>query len=449
MKMIHKVQSAFNKALVTLSRRRGSDPLPQEQKKISLEFPTGNETLDMLENTATGEELPDPNDPRGYFLQDVANLHELVKGDGSKETKVVCKAIAVGETRISKIIGFTENYFRSKEARELRTIIDEKIDAQSREVKMLQKEIRIMDILKNKTNFLLHCVRSFSVTDSFAVLLLENLVVDVHKLTKLKPYSMFREGQDQERRDFMRLSVVVVYYILSAVLSGLQHIHLHGYIHRDIGPGNVMLSAAGIPKIIDFGLCIKKTEVRAESSPSEHRRVIGQSGYLPTEVLFDGYMYNETVDIYALGILCMFMLKGYYPIPSGYINADLNGFFFGLLSWYESKGLDPEEDSGFTLSFRLVREYSPRFKEIYEEVFKDLDEVLETQPEEDMDFQGRLKIKDILKWLTCLDCTKRPGAHNVLESDMIAPWVKSWIESSTSYDAVSADKWFSIAKQRV
>ena len=84
----------------------------------------------------------------------------------------------------------------------------------------------------------------------------------------------------------------------AAFVSGaLEHIHLGGLVHRDLTPGNVLLGADGLPRIMDFGLV----------SMSEHTRHLTRSGvtlgtpqYMAPEQA-RGSGVGPSSDIYALG----------------------------------------------------------------------------------------------------------------------------------------------------
>ena len=94
-----------------------------------------------------------------------------------------------------------------------------------------------------------------------------------------------------------------LHYFLN-ICKGMQYLHQHKLIHRDIKPDNILIKD-GVAKLSDFGL-IKRTE-SSRLSLTDKANLFGTWSYLAPEVL-NGKKYNEKCDIWALGIIFHQML---------------------------------------------------------------------------------------------------------------------------------------------
>ncbi len=102
-------------------------------------------------------------------------------------------------------------------------------------------------------------------------------------------------------------------YVARELLSALDYCHgladAKGrpleVVHRDVSPGNVLISSDGWVKLTDFGLALSTAkEVRTKP-----REVFGKPGYLAPEQL-SGSPLDHRVDVYAVGVLLFEMLTG-------------------------------------------------------------------------------------------------------------------------------------------
>ncbi|MET8154455.1 serine/threonine-protein kinase [Actinoplanes sp. NPDC049668] len=95
----------------------------------------------------------------------------------------------------------------------------------------------------------------------------------------------------------------------AAVADALSAAHSSGVVHRDIKPGNVMLTPTGV-KILDFGI----SAATGEPDDDETGATFGTPAYVAPERL-DGKPAEPATDVYGLGVLLYEMVTGEPPYP--------------------------------------------------------------------------------------------------------------------------------------
>jgi len=98
--------------------------------------------------------------------------------------------------------------------------------------------------------------------------------------------------------------------VLHQTAQGLATAHDRGVIHRDIKPGNLMLTTRGQVKIADFGIALATTDISKKLTSTGE--FVGTPGYLSPEVCL-GKPIDQRSDIFSLGIVLFEMLSGRIP----------------------------------------------------------------------------------------------------------------------------------------
>jgi serine/threonine-protein kinase len=114
----------------------------------------------------------------------------------------------------------------------------------------------------------------------------------------------------QELRDHGRLGLHEGVDWIAQACRGLEYAHRNGLVHRDVKPGNLLLSEGdGTIKLADFG--IAKT-VSDESSITQVGSVLGTAAYLAPEQAA-GEEAGPAADIYGMGVVAYQFLSGRLP----------------------------------------------------------------------------------------------------------------------------------------
>lgn len=98
--------------------------------------------------------------------------------------------------------------------------------------------------------------------------------------------------------------------IAAGVLSALAYAHTANLVHRDIKPGNIMLTNDGKVKVMDFGIARALTD--SQATMTQTNAVVGTAQYLSPEQA-RGDQVDPRSDLYAVGVLLFELLTGQPP----------------------------------------------------------------------------------------------------------------------------------------
>lgn len=180
--------------------------------------------------------------------------------------------------------------------------------------------------------------------------------------------------------------------LLIRVSEGVQHAHQKGVIHRDLKPGNILISAVAgepAPKIIDFGIAARTNDEGTQTMLT----AAGTPGYMSPEQVSPDIDVDSRSDVYSLGAILFELVSGKRPRgtrTTGDISSD------PLRPSDRIETLSPEEISDLAAKLRTPPQ---RLRRVLRH---DLDWIVAraTQPDRNLRYPSATSFSDDLKrWL--------------------------------------------------
>ncbi|RWR91319.1 serine/threonine-protein kinase OSR1 isoform X2 [Cinnamomum micranthum f. kanehirae] len=210
--------------------------------------------------------------------------------------------------------------------------------------------IKILDFERNNSDLSNICreAQTMILVDHPNVLKAHCSFVNDHSLWVVMPYmaggsclhilkAAFPDGFEE----------VIIATVLREVLRGLEYLHHHGHIHRDVKAGNILVDSRGAIKLGDFGVsaCLFDSGDRQRS----RNTFVGTPCWMAPEVMEQLHGYDFKADIWSFGITALELAHGHAPF-SKYPPMKV------LLMTLQNAppGLDYERDKKFSKSFKQM-----------------------------------------------------------------------------------------------
>jgi serine/threonine protein kinase len=118
-------------------------------------------------------------------------------------------------------------------------------------------------------------------------------------------------GSLEELIDYEEISIGRAEEIFKGVVLGVKHAHDRGMIHRDLKPGNILITEDGIPKISDFGIARVLSE--RTNRNTMQGIALGTPQYMAPEQMRDAASVDNRADIFSLGVILYELLCNETP----------------------------------------------------------------------------------------------------------------------------------------
>jgi len=106
--------------------------------------------------------------------------------------------------------------------------------------------------------------------------------------------------------------------LMAGVASGLRHVHDLGLVHRDVKPGNILVTPHDQAKLVDLGLALLEGEVVEDAQVvGGTGYVVGTMDYIAPEQTYDPTGVDARADLYSLGCTLYYAASGRPPFPGG------------------------------------------------------------------------------------------------------------------------------------
>nr|CAD7429942.1 unnamed protein product [Timema monikensis] len=180
----------------------------------------------------------------------------------------------------------------TKEQVAIKILDKSKLEQKTR--KMLAREIATMEAIHHP-----NIIRLYEVVETYSkIYLVMEFARGGELFNKLTTYGRFQECDAKP--------------LFAQVISAVEYMHEHNFIHRDIKAENVFYSAPSLVKLGDFGFSTQLTTGREQ----QLNTFCGSPPYAAPELFRDESYLGAPVDVWALGVLLFFMVTAQMPFKA-------------------------------------------------------------------------------------------------------------------------------------
>ena len=176
------------------------------------------------------------------------------------------------------------------------------------------------------------------------------------------PYVVMEFVDGETLRDRMRregpLPESVALQIARGIADALERARRMGVVHRDVKPGNVLMTRAGVPKLMDLGLAKGPVDLGL----TQHGSTVGTPQYIAPEQAVDPRSADTRSDIYALGATLYAMLTGRPPFDGQTLAEILTKVLYEVPLPVRTLRPGVSAEAGYLVERMMMRDPSLRYQ---------------------------------------------------------------------------------------
>lgn len=141
----------------------------------------------------------------------------------------------------------------------------------------------------------------------------EETVVDASGQEVQLPFIVMEFVEGRLLKDIIHdgpLEAAAAVRVIDGVLTALEYSHRAGVVHRDIKPGNIMITTTGQVKVMDFGIARAVSD--SSTTVAQTTAILGTASYFSPEQA-KGEIVDARTDLYSTGVVLFEMLTGRPP----------------------------------------------------------------------------------------------------------------------------------------
>jgi serine/threonine protein kinase len=141
-------------------------------------------------------------------------------------------------------------------------------------------------------------------------------VLDMARLPDGRPFIVMEFVEGATLADIVRTTVAPlggVVQVMGEVLAALGAAHAIGIVHRDLKPDNILVTAQGHAKVLDFGIAKLAPNLRDVGAATRTGALLGTPAYMAPEQISGAGNVDGRADIYAAGVVLFEAVTGEQP----------------------------------------------------------------------------------------------------------------------------------------